>query len=141
MHRARHAVPPLPHQDPQSRDWKNPRIRFAFVQRSRLDTLGPFESELRPITKLATGASGRPLPERDGCVIVPIYDLQVANIRAKFPDVEVLDEEFSVPSLAQASIRYVSSQLRLREGASELDRLQNCSLSRRSRHRAKTLSW
>lgn len=107
MHRARHAVPPLPHQDPRSRDWKHPQIRFAFVQRSRLDVLGPFETEIRPITELAIRASGRPLPEKDGCVVVPVYDLQVANIRDKFPEVEILDEEFSIPSLAQASIRYV----------------------------------
>jgi len=107
MHRARHAVPPLPHQDPRSRDWKHPRIRFAFVRRSRLDVLGPFESGIRPITELAIRASGSPLPERDGCVVVPVYDLQVANIRAKFPDVVILDEGFSIPSLAQASIRYV----------------------------------
>lgn len=139
MHRARHAVPPLPHQGPRSRDWKHPRIRFAFVQRSRLDILGPFESEIRPITELAIRASGRPLLERDGCVVVPVYDLQVANIRAKFPDVEILDEEFSIPSLAQASIRYVH-RLRLR-WVYVLDRPQNRRLSRGSRYRAKTLDW
>lgn len=57
--------------------------------------------------ELATRASGMPLPGRNGCLVIPVYDLQVSNLRSKFPDVEILDEEFSVPSLCQASIRYV----------------------------------
>ena len=69
--------------------------------------MGPFEQEIRRITELATRYSGMPLPQRDGCVIVPVYDLQIENIRDKFPNVEILDEKFSVPSLGQASIRYV----------------------------------
>jgi hypothetical protein len=107
MHRARHAVPPLPCQDPQNRDWKHPRIHFAVVPRSRLDIVGAFEREIRRITELAAHFSGMPLPQRDGCINIPVYDMQIANIREKFPDVEVLDEEFSIPSLGQASIRYV----------------------------------
>jgi len=107
MHRARHAIPPLPHQDPQNRDWKHPQVRFAFVSRSRLDIVGPFERDICPILELATRASGVPLPQRDGFVIVPVYDLQIANLHAKFPDVEILDEKFSIPSFAQASIRCV----------------------------------
>jgi hypothetical protein len=69
--------------------------------------LGPFEKEIRRITELATRSSGMPLPQRDGCIIVPVYDLQIANIRDKFPDVEILNEKFSIPALGQASIRYV----------------------------------
>jgi hypothetical protein len=107
MHRARHAIPPLSCQDPQIRDWKCPRIRFAVVSRPMLDIVGPFEGEIRPITELVARASGMPLPQRDGCVIVPVYDLQIVNIRDKFPDVEILGEKFSIPSLSQASIRYV----------------------------------
>ena len=109
MHRARHAVP-LSCQGPQnslSRDWKHPRVRFAVVPRTRLDIVGPFERDIRQVTELATRPSGVPLPQRDGCVIVPVYDLQIANLRDKFPNVEILGEEFSIPSLGQASIRYV----------------------------------
>lgn len=108
MHRARHVVPPLLRQESQSRNWNFPRIHFAVVPRSRLDILGPFEREIHNITELASRASGRALPQRDGCVIVPVYDLQVASLHAKFPDVQILDEEFSIPALSQASIRYVS---------------------------------
>ena len=140
MHRARHAVPPLPHQDPQNRDWKHPRIRFAIVSRARLDILGPFESEIRPITDLATRASGRSLPERDGCVILPVYDLQVANIRAKFPGVQILDDEFTIASLGQASIRYVPS-IRTIPLNSRIGSVQNSRLFRGSRHRPETLRW
>ncbi|KAI0303605.1 IucC family-domain-containing protein [Multifurca ochricompacta] len=107
MHRARHAVSPLPQHDPQSRDWNNPRIHFAVVSSSRLDILGPFEREIRAVTGIASRVSGRLLPERDGCIIVPVYDLQVANLRSKFPDVEILDEELSIPALGQTSIRTV----------------------------------
>jgi hypothetical protein len=107
MHRARHAVSPLPPQEPQSRNWNLPRIHFAVVHRSRLSILGPFEQEIRNVTELVSRASGRVLPQRDECVIIPVYDLQLANICAKFPDVEILDEEFSIPALSQASIRYV----------------------------------
>ncbi|KAI0267697.1 IucC family-domain-containing protein [Gloeopeniophorella convolvens] len=107
MHRARHAVHPLPHHDPQSRDWNKPWIRFAVVPRARLDILGPFESEIRAITEVASRTAGRPFPEQDGFVVVPVYDLQIANLRAKFPDVEILDEAFTVCALGQASIRTV----------------------------------
>jgi hypothetical protein len=72
-----------------------------------LDIVGPFEREIRPITELVARTSGLPLPRRDGCAIVPVYDLQIANLRDKFPNVEILDEKFSISSLAQASIRYV----------------------------------
>jgi len=107
MYRSRHAVPPLPHQDPQNRDWKHPRIRFALVPCFRLDIVGPFEREIRPITELAARASG--ISERDSqnVIVVPIYDLQIANLREKFPDVEILGEQVSVRSLGQASIRTV----------------------------------
>ncbi|KAI9461553.1 IucC family-domain-containing protein [Lactarius psammicola] len=107
MHRARHVVPPLLPHDPQSRDWNFPRIRFAVVSHARLDILGPFEQEARVIVELASRVSGRPPPQRDGCVIVPVYDLQVANLRAKFPDVEILDKDFSIPAFGQASIRTI----------------------------------
>ena len=38
---------------------------------------------------------------------MPVYDLQIANIIQNFPDAEVLDEDFFVDALGQASIRYV----------------------------------
>ena len=107
MHRARHAVPPLLPYDPQTRDWNFPRIRFAAPSHARLDIVGPFEQEAHDIAELASRVSGRPPPQRDGCIIVPVYDSQVENIRAKFPDVEILDKEFSIPASAQASIRCV----------------------------------
>ncbi len=72
-----------------------------------LDIVGPFEREICPITELVARASGMPLPRRDGSVFVPVYDLQIANLRDKFPNIEILDEKFSIPSLSQASIRYV----------------------------------
>ncbi|KAH9003054.1 IucC family-domain-containing protein [Lactarius hatsudake] len=107
MHRARHTVPPLLPHDSQSRDWNFPRIRFAVASHAMLDILGPFEEEARVVVELASRVSGRPLPQRDGCIVVPVYDLQVENLRAKFPDVEILDDDFSIPAFGQASIRTV----------------------------------
>jgi hypothetical protein len=105
MHRARRPVPPLLPHDPQSRDWNFPRVRFAIVSQARLEILGPFEQEARVLVDFASRVSGRPPPQREGCVIVPVYDLQVENLRTKFPDVEILDNDFSIPALGQASIR------------------------------------
>lgn len=107
MHRARRPVPPLLPHDPQSRDWNFPRVRFAIVSQARLEILGPFEQEARVLVDFASRVSGRPPPQREGCVIVPVYDLQVENLRTKFPDVEILDNDFSIPALGQASIRTV----------------------------------
>ena len=108
MHRARHSAPPLLPHNPHSRDWNFPRIRFAVVPQARLEILGLFEQEARVIVELASRVSGRPPPQRDGCVVVPVYDLQVENLRAKFPDVEILDKDFSIPAFGQASIRCVA---------------------------------
>lgn len=82
---------------------------MTVVSRSRFDILDFLSRRFVP-SELATRASesGRPLHERDGCIIVPVYDPQlIANLRAKIPDVEILDEESIIPALGQASIRYV----------------------------------
>ncbi|KAH9177423.1 hypothetical protein EDB89DRAFT_2218461 [Lactarius sanguifluus] len=112
MHRARHTVPPLLPHDPQSRDWNFPR---------------PFEEEARVVVELASRVSGRPLPQRDGCIIVPVYDLQVENLRAKFPDVEILDDDFSIPAFGQASIRFPNIALKLSVGISVSSALRTIS--------------
>ena len=108
MHRARRTLAPLPSLTPETRDWYHPRIRFALVPRERVDVLGPFEQEITALAQIAAARSGTkwPLEGADGRVIMPVYDLQVANLQAKFDGIEILDETFSLQSLGQVSIRY-----------------------------------
>ncbi|KAI0043239.1 hypothetical protein FA95DRAFT_1498871 [Auriscalpium vulgare] len=108
MHRARRTLPPLPAVTPADRDWHHPRIRFALVPRKRLEFQGAFEREVEPLTRLAAQRAGKSLPDGDDeRIVMPLYDLQVTNVREKFPDIEVLGEEFSIQALGQVSIRTV----------------------------------
>ncbi|KAA1467571.1 hypothetical protein DENSPDRAFT_769364 [Dentipellis sp. KUC8613] len=108
MHRARCTLPPLPSIDPETRDWYRTRIRFVRLRRQSLDTLGEFEEQVLELARIAAQKCGRPVPEVSAeSTLMPVYDLQIANIREKFPDAEVLDEDLFVGALGQASIRTV----------------------------------
>lgn len=96
----------LPTNAPPDYDWYHPRIMFAQVPRSSLDILGPFEDIMRPIAEQAAKLSGRIIPHDDAMAIMPIHELQVANVLSRFIDVEVLHPDISVEALAQSSIRY-----------------------------------
>ena len=110
MHRARRTLPPLRPLTPATRDWYRPMVRFAVVSRSRVDVRGDFETRILGLAKAAAAHAGTVLPEiAPDRLIMPVYDLQVANIQDKFADVEVLPEEYSLPVQAQASLRCVHS--------------------------------
>lgn len=107
MHRARRTFRPLPSVTPAVRDWYHPRIQFALVPRDRLDILGNFEDDLRPIVKLAAERCGQGTliqQKQAAGVLVPIYDLQAAKIKESFSGVEVL-QGLNLDALGQASIR------------------------------------
>ncbi|THH15695.1 hypothetical protein EW146_g4821 [Bondarzewia mesenterica] len=106
MHRARRTLAPLPSVSPDTRNWYRPRIRFAVVPRERVDILGRFEEEIRALAQVAAERSGITMPD-DGRVIMPVYDLQIPNLEAKFDGIQILDEAFSLEALGQASIRTV----------------------------------
>ncbi|KAI0031193.1 IucC family-domain-containing protein [Vararia minispora EC-137] len=109
MHRARRALPPLPDMTPETRDWYRPHVRFATIDRSRLDILGPFEDHIRELAQAAAAAHGKQLPDIDpGRVIMPVYDLQICNLQEKFTGVTILDAEISLKARAQASLRTVT---------------------------------
>ncbi|KAI0321792.1 IucC family-domain-containing protein [Amylostereum chailletii] len=109
MHRARRTLPPLAAVNPKTRDWYRPKIRFAVVSRERLEILGPFEEHVRALAQTAAAKAGKTLPNlQDTHVIMPLYDLQVANVQAKFEDVQILDEDISLDALGQASLRTVT---------------------------------
>jgi hypothetical protein len=49
--------------------------------------------------------AGRPLIVREGYVGIPVHELQVTHIQDKFSEAEIYPIEFSLPLLAQQSIR------------------------------------
>lgn len=101
MHRARM----LPINTNPNYDWYRPRVRFARVPRSSLDLLGDFESKITPLAVHAAAKCGQELVLDDFTVIMPVHELQVANILAKFSEVEMLHPDISVEALGQSSIR------------------------------------
>ncbi|VDC02812.1 unnamed protein product [Peniophora sp. CBMAI 1063] len=109
MHRARRTLPPLQPLTPATRDWYRPKVRFAVVSRSRVDIRGDFEARILDLVKVAAAHTGASLPEiPPDRLIMPVYDLQVANIEDKFPDVQILPESISIQTQAQASLRTIT---------------------------------
>ncbi|KAF8640269.1 hypothetical protein AX16_010164 [Volvariella volvacea WC 439] len=104
MHRAR----VLPTNASSDYDWYHPRIRFAVVPRTSVDVYGEFEEKIRSLAHGAARRVGMQLPEDDTKIIMPVHELQVENVQAKFGDVEFLHPDISVGALAQSSIRTVS---------------------------------
>ncbi|KZV67525.1 hypothetical protein PENSPDRAFT_676723 [Peniophora sp. CONT] len=108
MHRARRTLPPLQPLTPATRDWYRPKVRFAVVSRSRVDVRGDFEARILDLAKAAALHTGVTLPEiAPDRLIMPVYDLQVANLQEKFTDVQILPEVISIQAQAQASLRTV----------------------------------
>lgn len=105
MHRARM----LSLKTPEEYDWYHPVIRFAHVPRASLDILGPFERELAMLAEHAATRAGKTLPVNEGKVIMPVHELQIPSIVAKFQDVDILDPDINVRALAQSSIRFAPS--------------------------------
>ncbi|KAG5642424.1 hypothetical protein DXG03_002798 [Asterophora parasitica] len=102
MHRAR--MLPLSLSD---YDWYRPRIRFVRVHRANIKVLGPFETEILKLAKGAAERSGQLLREDPSTIVMPVHELQIPSITAKFPDVEVLHPDINVQAFAQSSIRTV----------------------------------
>ncbi|KAF8626419.1 hypothetical protein AX17_006585 [Amanita inopinata Kibby_2008] len=89
-------------------DWYRPRLRFVAVPRSSMGILGPFESNIRSLAERVANRSGFPLPDNALFAIIPVHELQIHNIQARMPDVEILHCDISVQALAQSSIRTVT---------------------------------
>ena len=100
MHRARTV-----NNGPSGFDWYHPLIRFVRVPRSSVLLFGYMEDISLSLAQKAADYSGRRLPPTNASVFLPVHELQVDNILAKFPDVEVL-EDICIPGLAQSSIRF-----------------------------------
>lgn len=106
MHRARQTLPPIRPLLPGQYDFYQPRVRFVSIPRSSLLIEGSFEVLLGPLYDCAARIAGRPLEVPEDCVVLPVHELQLANIRTKFDDAVILPEEFNVLTPAQANIRF-----------------------------------
>ncbi|KAF9048461.1 IucC family-domain-containing protein [Panaeolus papilionaceus] len=107
MHKTRRFLAPLPNYRPGSYDLLHPMLRFVFVPRENLKITYDFEALTAPLLKAASDRAGRPFPEHLGHVVVPVHELQVTHVRAKFPDAIITPVEYSIPLLAQQSLRSV----------------------------------
>ncbi|TFY82934.1 hypothetical protein EWM64_g1073 [Hericium alpestre] len=107
MHKMRHFLPPIPQFIPGGYDLYSPRVRLVAVSKNQLNLTGDFEEQIKPVIEGASKAAGRELDVPAGFVVVPIHELQAHHIQVKFPEAVVFPEEFSVPALAQQSIRSI----------------------------------
>ncbi|KAF8896586.1 IucC family-domain-containing protein [Infundibulicybe gibba] len=88
-------------------DWYNPLIRFVKVPRTSLSILGSFENTIHTLAEKAAKRCGRIIPVDEKSVLMPVHELQIPTIRAKFQDVEILHPDINLRALAQSSIRTV----------------------------------
>jgi hypothetical protein len=105
MHRARMLPTNYATENPMAYDWYHPRIRFVRVPASDLDVLGKFKGISQQLAMKAFETAGRPFVEDDNFIYMPIHELQAKNIAVKFKNIEILDSEIYLPTLAQSSIR------------------------------------
>ncbi|KAF8207121.1 IucC family-domain-containing protein [Mycena galopus ATCC 62051] len=99
MHRARMCV-----NAPSDYNWYRPNIHFVRVPNDSLDTRGPFDSIMRDFITKAALASGTDNPEDvPGTTFMPVHEMQLPTVIAKFKDVELLEPTIGV--LGQSSIR------------------------------------
>ena len=109
MHKTRQFLPPISTLTPGSYDLYTPRLRLAGFPRASLNVTGDFEALIRPVLDAAIRNAGKALDVPQGHIIVPIHELQVPHILEKFKEATVYPDEFSVPALAQQSVRYLST--------------------------------
>ncbi|KAJ6468399.1 IucC family-domain-containing protein [Mycena sanguinolenta] len=99
MHRARMCA-----DAPSNYNWYMPKIRFVRVPTESLDIRGPFDSIMRNFVNKAALASGTQTPvDVPGTTFMPVHEMQLPTVVAKFKDVEVLEPTIGV--LGQSSIR------------------------------------
>ncbi|KIK10167.1 hypothetical protein K443DRAFT_141341 [Laccaria amethystina LaAM-08-1] len=107
MHKTRRFLPPLPDFLPGSYDLYHPKLRLISVPRENLKITYNFEALSQPILDAVMKSSGQHFSAPDGHVVVPVHELQLLHIEAKFPDAIIYPAQFSLPLLAQQSLRSV----------------------------------
>ncbi|KAF8896585.1 hypothetical protein BD779DRAFT_1496720 [Infundibulicybe gibba] len=100
MHKTRYFLPPLPDFAPGSYDLYHPKLRLVAVPKADLKITYDFEEYMKPILRAVSDTAAEPFMIWEDHVIVPVHELQ-------FPEVKVYPAKFSIPLLAQQSIRSV----------------------------------
>lgn len=109
MHKTRYFLPPLPDYSPGTYDLYHTCLRLVAVPKENLNITYNFEEYVRPILSAMSKKAGRPLVVREGYVGIPVHELQLTHIHDKFNEAEIYPAEFSLPLLAQQSVRYLQS--------------------------------
>ncbi|KAF8972124.1 IucC family-domain-containing protein [Flammula alnicola] len=107
MHKTRRFLPPLPDYSPGLYDLLHPHLRFVSVPRDNLKITYDFEGLTAPVLKAASVHAGKTLVVEDDRIVIPVHELQLVHIQQKFPEAHIYPEEFSLPLLAQQSLRSV----------------------------------
>ncbi|KAF7312080.1 hypothetical protein MIND_00220300 [Mycena indigotica] len=107
MHKTRMLLPPIQDIIPGSYDLYHTTLRFVAFPRESLKITYDFERLTTPLREAATATAGKELVVPEDFVIVPVHELQIAHIEAKFPEAIIIGPEFCLPILGQQSIRSV----------------------------------
>lgn len=105
MHKLRRFLPPLPDYVPGTYDFLQPKLRFVSVPRTDTKITYDFENVISPLVKTASARAGKPLAVEEDRVVIPVHELQTMHIKEKIPAAKVYPAEYSIPLLAQQSLR------------------------------------
>lgn len=105
MHKTRMFLDPLPDIQPGEYDLYHSRLRMIAMPRTSLKITYDFETLTEPVRRKASENAGRSLLIPNDFVVVPVHELQVPHIEAKFKEAIIYPPEFNVPFLAQQSVR------------------------------------
>jgi siderophore synthetase component len=105
MYKIRRSIPPLPEYGPGEYDFLQPKLRFVSLVREEVKITYDFENLILPLFGAARARAGRPFDMEDDRIIIPVHELQIYHIRDKIETAIIFPEEFSLPLLAQQSLR------------------------------------
>ncbi|KAF7722628.1 hypothetical protein EC973_002900 [Apophysomyces ossiformis] len=114
MHKARKSYPPMPPLYPGQYNLDQPKLRAVAIPTTSINLRGDFEELSRPLIDAMLNASDKEGSQTmrskyPNHVFVPVHELQVPNVEAKFPDAVVLPAEYNVTVEALTSIRSVAA--------------------------------
>ncbi|KAG2224869.1 hypothetical protein INT45_008051, partial [Circinella minor] len=111
MHKLRISVSPLPPIEPGQVNWDTPQLRLLAIPTGSIKVRGDFEQRAKPLIDAMLKPSGnvQELRERySDYVFIPVHEVQLPNIEAKFKDVIIFPRENSVTAQCLTSIRTVA---------------------------------
>ncbi|KAI9272746.1 IucC family-domain-containing protein [Phascolomyces articulosus] len=114
MHKLRISVPPLPSIEPGQVNWDTPQLRLLAIPRRSIKVRGDFEQRATPLIDAmlkptATDGNVQEMRKKyTDYVFIPVHEVQVPNIEAKFKDVIIFPKENNVTAHCLTSIRTVA---------------------------------